>query len=103
MVLIDARPTSPQADSRPQRHLAAAQTAQWVERATAHVGAEAFVTMVVNTRGTDYFPGLLALASSLADTGTSRPLVVVLVGPKSPALAHAQASTPPALRLPPRA
>ena len=72
------------------RRAAAARTAQAVHRATASAGAEAYVTLVVNTRGTDYFAGLLALAASLADSRTSRPLLVLLVGPKTPALAHAE-------------
>ena len=74
-----------------ERRRLAKQTVDSVRRATSGVGEEVYATLVVNTKGTDYFPGLLALASSLADTGTSRPLLVMLVGTKSPALARAEA------------
>ena len=58
---------------------------------TTSLGREAFVTVVSSNEGTDYLSGLLGLAATLADTGTTRPLLVLLSGPISPAISHASA------------
>ena len=60
-----------------------------VRHTTAHAGSEVYATVFVNTRGTDYLPGLLALATTLADSEATRPLVVLLVGPRSAAISRA--------------
>ena len=62
-----------------------------VRAVAAPLGREIYVTVVVNDEESDQVPGLLALAATLVETGATRPLLVLLVGPASPAISRAAA------------